>query len=393
MAQGHQQQAPDVSKVLNTVSDLAAKLASGAQLFTTVRDEEVQIATTPKDEVWRSDKITLYRYRPLVERKLRDPLLIVFSLVGSYAIVDLQEDRSLVRNLLKQGIDVYVIDWGHASRGDRWLTMDDYINGYLHDAVEAVREHDNAERVNVLGICEGGTFSTCYAAMHPGNVQNLVLVVTPIDFHAKSPDEPVGHGFINLWSQNLSAEDVDHLMAAHGNLPGELMGSIFSSMTPMRTLLKYNLDLLEVASDKSKLMNFLRMEKWIADRPAHPGELAKQWIKDLYQCNKLVSKQFMLGDSLVDLKNVSMPVLNIFALDDHIIPTAMTRNLQPHLGTDDYSELPLPAGHMGIFVSGKSQGVLGSSLGDWLFKRQSSGPKAGASNRQDAAPGARPTGT
>ena len=159
-------------------------------------------------------------------------------------------------------------------------------------------------------------------------------------------------------------------MAAHGNLPGELMGSIFSSMTPMRTLLKYNLDLLEVATDKTKLMNFLRMEKWIADRPPHPGELAKQWIKDLYQCNKLVANEFKLGDNLVNLKNVTMPVLNVFALDDHIVPTAMTRDLGPHIGSEDYTELPLPAGHMGIFVSGKSQGVLGSSLADWLLKRQ-----------------------
>ena len=371
MAEARQPATPDMSQVFHTVSDLATKLAGGAQVFAEVRDEDVRIATTPKDEVWRSDKITLYRYRPMVERRLKEPLLIVFSLVGSYTIVDLQEDRSLVRNLLKQGIEVYVIDWGHASRGDRWLTMDDYINGYLHEAVEAIRERDGAERVNVLGICEGGTFSICYAALHPDCVQNLILIVTPIDFHAKSPDEPIGHGFINLWSQNLGPEDVDHLMAAHGNLPGELMGSIFSSMTPMRTLLKYNLDLLEVAGDKAKLLNFLRMEKWIADRPPHPGELAKQWIKDLYQCNKLVANEFKLGDSLVDLKNVTMPVLNVFALDDHIVPTAMTRNLGPHLGTKDYTELPLPAGHMGIFVSGKSQGVLGSSLADWMFKRQS----------------------
>lgn len=386
MAERQQQTPPDMSQVLSGVSDLAAKLTSGAHLFTNVRDEDVQIATTPKEEIWRSDKITLYRYLPTVERRLKEPLLIVFSLVGSYTIVDLQEDRSLVRNLLKQGIEVYVIDWGHASRSDRWLTMDDYINGYLHEAVEAIRERDGAERVNVLGICEGGTFSLCYAALHPDNLQNLILIVTPIDFHAKSPDEPIGHGLINLWSKNLGPEDVDHLMEAHGNLPGELMGSIFSSMTPMRTLLKYNLDLLEVATDKTKLLNFLRMEKWIADRPPHPGELAKQWIKDLYQSNKLVANEFKLGDSVVNLKNVTMPVLNVFALDDHIVPTAMTRDLGPHIGSSDYTELPLPAGHMGIFVSGKSQGVLGSSLAGWLFKRQ--GPDKTSSKGSARTPGA-----
>ena len=239
----------DLMKAFREANALGRKVMDGARFLTTVRDEEVAIATTEKDEIWRSDKIVLYRYRPIVERKLKHPLLIVFSLVGNYRIVDLQEDRSLVRNLLRSGISVYVIDWGHPSRADRFLGMDDYINDYLAGAVDAVRQQEGDERVNVLGICEGGTFSLCYAALDPEAVQNLILIITPIDFHAEDPEKRLGHGFINMWTRNIKPEDVDRLLAAHGNLPGELMGSIFASMTPMRTLLKYNLDLMEIATD------------------------------------------------------------------------------------------------------------------------------------------------
>lgn len=363
-------QQADFAAAFREASALGRKVMDGTQLLSDVRDEEVAIATTEKDEIWRSDKIVLYRYRPLVEQKLRQPLLIVFSLVGNYRIVDLQEDRSLVRNLLRRGIPVYVIDWGHPSRVDRFLGMDDYINDYLAGAVEAVSRHERGERVNVLGICEGGTFSLCYAALHPDMLQNLILIVTPIDFHGEDPEQRLGHGFINMWTRNITPEDVDRLLAAHGNLPGELMGSIFASMTPMRTLLKYNLDLMEIAADKPKLLNFLRMEKWLADRPHHPGEVARQWIKDLYQDNKLIKGEFFLGQQRVDLSAVSMPVLNIFANDDHIIPPAMTRNVGPRFATKDYTEVALPAGHMGVFVSGKTQGMLGEQIADWLFARQ-----------------------
>ncbi|HXW28636.1 MAG TPA: class III poly(R)-hydroxyalkanoic acid synthase subunit PhaC [Xanthobacteraceae bacterium] len=360
----------NVTEAFREASALGRKVMDGAQLLANVRDEEVAIATTEKDEIWRSDKVVLYRYRPMVERKLQQPLLIVFSLVGNYRIVDLQEDRSLVRNLLRSGIPVYVIDWGHPSRADRFLGMDDYINDYLAGAVDAVSQQESGERVNVLGICEGGTFSLCYAALDPTAVQNLVLIVTPIDFHAEDPEKRLGHGFINMWTRNIKPEDLDRLLAAHGNLPGELMGSIFASMTPMRTLLKYNLDLMEIAGDKSKLLNFLRMEKWLADRPHHPGEVARQWIKDLYQQNKLIKGEFVLGQRRVDLAAVSMPVLNIYANDDHIIPPAMTRNVGPRLGTKDYTEVALPAGHMGVFVSGKAQGLLGEKIATWLFAHQ-----------------------
>jgi polyhydroxyalkanoate synthase subunit PhaC len=351
-------------------SELGRKVVDGSSFLSNIRDEEVEIGTTAKDEIWRSDKVVLYRYRPLAERRLKQPLLIVFSLVGNYRIVDLQEDRSLVRNLLNSGIAVYVIDWGHPSRADRFLGMDDYINDYLADAVEAVSKSEGGDRVNVLGICEGGTFSVCYAAIHPDTVQNLVLIVTPIDFHAEDPERRLGHGFINVWTRNITPDDVDKLLEAHGNLPGEFLGSIFASMTPMRTLLKYNLDLAEVASDEQKLLNFLRMEKWLADRPHHPGEVARQWIKDLYQDNKLIKGEFSLGAQRVDLSAVSVPVLNIFANDDHIVPPAMTRNVGPRFGTRDYTEMALPAGHMGVFVSGKTQGLLGQQITQWLLQRQ-----------------------
>ena len=372
MAQSDQATGTAASDIVSNVAALGRDLAQSAKLIAEVRDEEVEIGTAPKEEVWRSDKVVLYRYKAVAERKLKIPLLIVFSLVGRYTIVDLQEDRSMVRNLLKLGIDIFVIDWGSPSRADRYLTMGDYINDYLDGAIEAIKEVDNVDRVSVLGICEGGTFSLCYAALHPQNVENLILMVTPVDFHARDANEPLSHGLINLWTQNLKGEDIDEMMDVHGVLSGELMGLVFTSMNPVRNTLKYNLDLLDVTDDKKKFLNFLRMEKWIADRPHHPGEVAKQWVKDLYQNNCLVVNKLLLDSQRVELPNVTMPVLNIYARDDHIIPTAMTRDLGKYIGTKDYTELELPAGHMGIFVSGKTQSVLAKSLADWLFAHDKS---------------------
>ena len=112
-------------------------------------------------------------------------------------------------------------------------------------------------------------------------------------------------------------------------------------MTPLASLTKYNLGLLDVVDDEKKLLNFLRMEKWLADRPHHPGEAAKQWLKDLYQQNKLVKNQFELGGRKVELVNITMPVLNVYAKEDHIIPPQCSRALAECVGTDDYSEIGL----------------------------------------------------
>ena len=79
--------------------------------------------------------------------------------------------------------------------------------------------------------------------------------------------------------------------------------------------------------------------------------------------------EFKLGGRTVDLGNVKVPVLNVYAKDDHNIPPKTTQALRGAIGSSDYSEIGLDGGHVGVFVSGKSQGVLGNGIADWLLKR------------------------
>jgi polyhydroxyalkanoate synthase len=342
-------------------------MLNSAALLHGVRDEDVQIATTPKDLVWQQDKVSLYRYRPLAAQRIGIPVLICYGLIGRWTMVDLQENRSLVRNLLHLGVDLYVVDWGNPSRADRYLTLDDYILGYVDAMVAEIAQRSGHQAINLLGICEGGVFTTAFAALEPKRVNTLITTITPIDFHADADDSRPEHGFINVWTRSLSGDDVDRLIDAHGSLPGAFMGAVFNQMSPIRSLLKYNLDLLDV-DDEGKLLNWLRMEKWIADRPDHPGEAARQWLKELYQQNQLVRGEWHLGGRRVDLKAVTMPVLNVFAQDDHIVPPPTSRALGGAIGTKDYTELALPGGHVGVFVGGRSQKLFAPTVAEFLLK-------------------------
>ncbi len=351
--------------------ELGAGFARSAEALSRIRDQDVDVGASPKDEVLRVDKVSLHHYAPQGGAKpTTGPVIIVYGLIGRYTMADLQEDRSLVRNLLGRGVDLYVVDWGHPSRADQNLKIDDYVDWFLDDCVEHVCKAHGVDKVTLLGICEGGTFCTLYAALHPEKVRNLILTITPIDFHGDQTDADPTHGFINLWTRNLGEDDIDGLIAAFGNLPGEIMASVFQMMTPVRTMTKYNLDLLDATRDDKKLLNFLRMEKWLADRPHHPGAAARQWLVDFYKHNKLVKGEIEMNGRKVDLANLTMPVLNVYALQDHIIPPPCSTALKDHVATKDYTELPLPGGHVGVYVSGKSQGIVGEGVFNWLSARQ-----------------------
>lgn len=356
----------DPLKALAELTEMNRKVAEAARRLATVHDADVRIATLPVEPVHRIDQKVLYRCPPPERRRTEVPLLVVYALVGRYTVLDLQEDRSFLRNLVAAGLDVYVIDWGHPGRADRYDDMSDYVEGYLAEFVDRIRARHDLPSINLLGICQGGVLSLCYAALHPDKVRNLVTAVTPVDFHADQVEGRVDHGFMNVWVRNLQADDIDLMIEGLGNVPGDVGGIAFSMMTPLRSLSKYNLALVDAGQDDAKLLNFLRMEKWLADRPAHPGEVARQWLKDLYQENRLVKGSFELDGRPVRLDELTMPILNLYTETDHIIPPKMSTALRRHVGSTDYTEVAIPGGHIGVFVGGRGQALMKQAIADWL---------------------------
>ncbi|MGH1415759.1 MAG: alpha/beta fold hydrolase [Pelagimonas sp.] len=359
------------SLLLKEAQELFENISKGTEALSQIKDADIEVGTSLKTLIHAQDKVTLHHYEPLDGVKSTiGPVLICYGLIGRYTMIDLQEDRSLVRNLLARGVDLYVVDWGHPNRSDQCLTLDDYVDWYLDDCVDAICADAGVGQLTLLGICEGGVFSTIYAARHPEKIRNLMLTITPIDFHADQTDPEETHGFINLWTRNLQDEDINRLVEAFGTLPGDIMSSVFQQMTPINTMTKYNLGIVDAFKDEARLKNFLRMEKWLADRPNHPGEAAKQWLIGLYKENRLVDGTLEISGENVDLSQITMPVLNVYAKGDHIIPPPCSTALGKYVGTIDYTELALPGGHVGVYVSSKSQGIVGDGIFKWLSERQ-----------------------
>jgi polyhydroxyalkanoate synthase len=340
-------------------------MALGRRLAAMRGGAAIEIATTPKDEIWRDGKICLYRYRPRGDdHPYLGPMLILHGLIGRQSMTDLEPGRSLVARLLDAGVDLYVLDWGNPARTDQFNDFTDYAEYHLGDAIAAVRTNSGSPKTALFGICQGGVFAACYAARHPETVLGLVLTVTPIDFHADMEGpEP---GLLNLWVRSLPAELLVELIDERGNLSGQLTGALFQQLSPARTLAKYTSGLVELADNAEALNTFLRMEKWLADRPDHPGAAAKQWLIGLYLENQLVRGEFQINGEVVDLAAIECPVLNIFGGEDHIIPPPCSRALGGILAGRDYQELEVPTGHVGVFVSSRAQRIVAPAITQWL---------------------------
>ena len=345
-------------KLAEEMSEYSRKLGQGIENL--VNAGEIDTGVTPKHPVYQEDKLTLYRYEtPEGVEPEEVPLLIVYALVNRPYMTDIQENRSTIRGLLETGQDVYLIDWGYPDGADLSLTMDDYINGYIDRCVDHICETHGVDKINVLGICQGGTFSLCYSSLHPEKVRNLVTMVTPVDF--QTPDN-----VLSAWVRHV---DIDLVVDTLGNIPGEMLNWTFLSLKPFSLTGQKYVNMVDVLDDPDKVKNFLRMEKWIFDSPDQAGETFRQFIKDFYQGNKLLKGEVHIGDQRVDLGNISCPVLNIYAMQDHLVPPDASRALNGQTGSDDYTELAFPGGHIGIYVSGKAQKEVTPAIGNWLNER------------------------
>ena len=319
------------------------------------------VASTPYEIVYQEDRVKLKHYfrSEAAESKIQTPLLVVYALINRETMLDLQPDRSVVKNFLQDGIDLYMIDWGYPTRKDRYLSIDDHVNGYMDNIVDFIRERHQISKVNLMGICMGGSFSIMYSALHPEKIKNLITTVTPSSFDTNK-------GLLHVWMKDL---DVDKMIRTYGNIPGDLMNLGFLLLNPARLMIDKYVGFMENMDKKDFVENFVRMERWIFDSPDVPGETFRQFVEDCYKNNLLIQSKMYLNNKRVDLKKLTMPMLNFYGKYDHLVPPESCDQITKAVGSKDTEDICLETGHIGIYVSSRFQRQFAPKIAQWLKAR------------------------
>ncbi len=329
---------------------------------------EDSMGSTPHEVVFEEGTLRLLRYHS-DSVKYAEPILICFALVNRPYILDLQGDRSVVRHLLEHGFDVYLIDWGTPTDADSTLRLQDYVCHRLMRLVEFVCKHAGSRQLNLMGYCMGGTLSTMFTALYPERVRNLILMATPIDFDGEE-------GMLNLWARE-DYFDVDKLVDAYGNCPGEFLQYCFQLMRPVHNFAVKYLTFCEKLNDDVFLDNFFAMERWANDSIPVAGETFREYVKLLYQQNRLVLGEMTLGDANVKLESICCPLLLLVANQDHLVPASSTLALEQHVSSDEVQSISINAGHIGLAVSSKAHRQLWPAAVRWIAGHSTTDPATG----------------
>ncbi len=317
------------------------------------------VGQTPADVIHTEGRTRLLHYTPVVDSPLPVPLLCVPSLINRYYVMDLTPERSLVGFLVRQGIDVYMLDWGTANELDRYRPLDDYITGLLRHAVLAVQQHAGREHISLLGYCMGALLAASYATLYPRDVVNLINLAGPFNYH--------DDGIYSIWTRD-NWFDVDLLVDTLGNIPPGLLNVTFNMVRPTNEFVQA-LNYWERTQDPDFMQRFAAMQLWLNDPTPFPGEAFRKYIKELYQQNRLMTGDFTIANRRIDLSQLRIPVLTIAAREDHIAPWRSVVVLDELVGSADKTVIVLESGHIGMVIGSDARAQLWPRLSTWLRDR------------------------
>jgi len=335
--------------------------------------ESVEVGQTPSEVVYTENKLELLHYKPEDagidvpdDEKEPVPILIIYALINRPYILDLQPDRSVVRRLLEAGHDVYMIDWNEPSRLDQHLTLDDYVNRYIENCVDEVRDRSGQDAINILGYCMGGTMSVMYSSLHPEKVNALGLMAAGLCFDQTG-------GMLELWGGE-DHYDPELVTETFGNVPSDMLDVGFALMDPVNNYVSKYIRFYDNMDNEGFVENFARMEKWLGDGVDVAGAAYDQFLSDIYQENKLYKNELELDGKHVDLNKLEMPILQIIGEYDHLIPPEASKPFNEVVPSDDVRTIEYSTGHIGLSVSSSSHENVWPEVCDWYAERNEGGP-------------------
>jgi polyhydroxyalkanoate synthase len=332
--------------------------------FTKTVATRAAIAQTPKELVWTLNKAKMYRYVPVVPKERRHPvpLLLVFALMNRPYILDLRPGHSFIEFMITSGYDVYLLDWGSPGPEDKNLKFDDYVLDYIPRAVRKLMTIAESEELSMLGWCIGAILATSYAALRPDDgLRNLMLLTAPLDFSDKSVT-------FSRWVDERYF-DVDKVLAAFGNMPGQMLDSGARALKPIENWIGNYLKLWDNLDNPHVVQAWKAMNTWVTDNVPLAGGAFRQLVVDLYRNNRLIQGQWLLRGERVDLSRIRANLLTVIAEGDHITPPCQSRAIMEKVSSQDKELFLVPGGHIGIMAGSGADKRTWPHIEGWLGPR------------------------
>jgi polyhydroxyalkanoate synthase subunit PhaC len=300
---------------------------------------------------WRRGAAHLLDYGGPVDGS---PVLFVPSLVNRAYILDLAEDRSLLRSSAAWGLRTYLLDWGEPGAAERQFTIEDYIDGVLIPALEEIKAR-TGEAPRLVGYCLGGTLAVAPAVLRPDLISALALLAAPWDFHKGTEASRV--------LLEMSRPMLDVMLGAEGVASVDMLQALFASLDPTLVGRKFR-GFTNVDPSSEHARRFVELEDWLNDGVSLAGPVAKEVLFDWYVLNAPAKAAWKVGDVTIDPHRIACPTLAYIPTHDRIVPPDSASALTEAI--PGAKAISVDLGHIGMVVGAGAPARVYAPLLAWL---------------------------
>lgn len=320
------------------------------------------------DVVHAEDHYQLRHYLPEDQsiQPMAQPLLLVPPLMVTSEVYDISPELSAVTFLGRQGVDVWIVDFGAPEDAEHGLerTLDDHILA-VEASIRRVRDL-TGEDVHVAGYSQGGMFAYQGAAYLQGEgVRSVITFGSPVDIRRNMPvkvhDDLAGR-FLTAARDAINGP----LQNVEG-LPGMLTSRGFKVLNAGKEVkqilgffgMLHDRDALERREPKRRFLGGEGFISW-------PGPALRQFIDEIVVNNRLAQGGLVINNKTITMADLHCPILYFVGQRDDLARPASVRAIQKYAPNAQLTECVVDAGHFGLVVGSKAMSVSWPTVVRWI---------------------------
>jgi polyhydroxyalkanoate synthase subunit PhaC len=323
------------------------------------------VAVSPGKVIAQNDICQVIQYEPSTETVLKRPLLIVPPWINKFYILDLNPKKSFIKWAVDQGHTVFVISWVNPDQRHAGKDWESYSREGISFALDTIEKATGEREVNAIGYCVGGTLLAATLALHAQENDTRIATAT---FFTTQTDFTYA-GDLKVFVDEAQISSIENAMERNGYLDGSKMATAFNMLRASDLIWPYVVNNYLKGKDP---MPF-DLLYWNSDATRMPAANHSYYLRNCYLENKLSQGRMELAGKTLKLGDVTIPIYNLAAKEDHIAP-ARSAYIGGKLFGGDVTYVMAGSGHIAGVVNppeaGKYQfwtdGPKNAEFDDWV---------------------------
>lgn len=296
------------------------------------------LANSPGAVVYRTEMMELIQYQPTTERVHQIPLLIIPPQINKAYVNDLSPDKSMVRYLVANGIQVFLVSWRNPTKEHAAWGLGDYVDSLI-EASDVIAQITGSKKVNVSGACSGGiTTATLLSKLRAAGderINAVSMMVCVLD-----PD--AGDSEAGALVSKHGIEMARQRSARKGVLDGASLSRTFAWLRPNDLVWNYVINNYLHGDDPPPFDVLF----WNNDSTNLTAALHSDYLS-VYEHQPFRNHgEVELAGHKVDLSKVKNDVFVVAGVTDHITPWKACYRLTQLIGSPNVDFVLSQAGHI-----------------------------------------------